>query len=141
MRTLIPYFTIKGRTAQALDFYAACFGGKATYIQRFAQTTYTYTPAWADKIAHAEFVAPGIRFFLSDGFEQEDAVLGKDLGIGMTIDFDDADEHMATYEALKQHGTVTFDFFDTTIGTRLVCVLDQFNIHWYLNLLPASTQR
>ncbi len=54
-------------------------------------------------------------------------------GIGMTVTFDNLDEHKSVFDKLSVDGNVIFDFFQTTIDTNLVCVIDKFGIHWYLN--------
>ena len=131
MKTLIAYFTIKGRTEEALTFYENCFGGKTTFLQRFSETSYEVSEAYKNKIAHAEFKADNFTFYISDGFEKEEVTFGN--AIGITINFNNQDEHRSTLEKLKIDGKVTFDFFQTTIDTNLVCVIDKFGIHWYLN--------
>ncbi|REH47532.1 PhnB protein [Tenacibaculum gallaicum] len=131
MKTLVTYFTIKGRAEEALKFYENCFEGKTTFIQRFSETPYQVSKTYKKKIAHAEFKAENICFYVSDGFENEEITFGN--GIGMTINFDTIEEHEVVFEKLKKGGKVTFDFFQTTIDTNLVCVKDKFGIHWYLN--------
>ncbi len=133
MKTLVAYFTIKGRTEEALKFYEECFLGTILLVQRYSETPYQVSEAYKNKIAHAEFKAENIHFYISDGFEKEEVYHGN--SIGMTVNFDNAEEHKAVFEKLKRNGEVTFDFFQTTIDTNLVCVLDQFGIHWYLNYL------
>ncbi len=131
MKTLIPYFTIKDRSEEALTFYEACFGGETLFIQRFSETPYQVSEAFRNKIAHAEFKAENIHFYISDGFEKEEVHHGN--SIGMTINFDDPEEQQSVLEKLKDGGTISFDYFQTTIDTHLVCVIDKFGIHWYLN--------
>ena len=133
MKTSVSYFTIKGRAEEALKFYEDCFGGQTTFLQRFSETPYQVSPAYKNKIAHAEFKAENILFYISDGFEKEEVTFGN--GIGITINFDNSEEHRSVFEKLKTEGTLTFDFFQTTIGTTLVCVRDKFGIHWYLSYI------
>jgi PhnB protein len=136
MKILVTYFKIKGRAEAALEFYKSCFGGEILFVQRYADTPYSVSEAYKNKIAHAEFKSENIHFYVSDGFEQESVNLGN--GIGMTINFDDPGEHKSVFEKLKEGGTVTYDLFQTTIGTSLVCVLDKFGIHWYLNYIKSQ---
>lgn len=135
MKTLVAYFTIKGRAEEALKFYEDCFDGQTVFIQRYSETPYQVSDAYKNKIAHAEFKAENIHLYLSDGFEKEEAHLGN--GIGMTVNFSNPEEHKAVFEKLKIGGEVTFDFFQTTIDTNLVCVIDKFGIHWYLNYVKV----
>ncbi|SHK26046.1 MULTISPECIES: VOC family protein [Bacteroidota] len=131
MKTLVAYFTIKGRTEEALKFYEDCFGGQTIFVQRYSETPYQVSEAYKNKIAHAEFKAENVHFYISDGFEKEEISFGN--GIGMTVNFDNPDEQKSVFEKLKIDGNVTFDFFQTTIDTNLVCVIDKFGVHWYLN--------
>jgi len=133
MKILVAYFTIKGRTEEALKFYEDCFGGQTIFVQRYSETPYQVSEAYKDKIAHAEFKAENVHFYISDGFEKEEINFGN--GIGITVNFDNPDEHKSVFEKLRIHGKVTFDFFQTTIDTNLVCVIDKFGIHWYLNCI------
>ncbi len=133
MKTLIAYLTVKGKAEEALKFYEKCFNGKTVFVQKFSETQYQVSKKYKNKIAHAEFKAENIHFYISDGFEEETVTYGN--GIGMTINFTDIDEHKQVYEKLKVDGEVTFDYFQTTIDTNLVCILDQYGIHWYLNYL------
>lgn len=135
MKTLIPYLTIRGQAEEALLFYKECLGGETTFIQRFSDTSYQVSTDWKDKIAHAEFKAENIHFYISDGFEKEKATLGN--GIGMTINVDSTEEQQAVLERLKAGGEISYDYFQTTIDTRLVCVIDRYGIHWYLNYVKA----
>lgn len=131
MKTLVPYFTLNGRADEALDFYAESFGGEIIFIQRYSETTYKVSEKFNAKIAHAEFKADGIHLYLSDGYEEFDATLGN--GLGMTVNFDNAEEQMTVLEKLKRDGKVTSELFETTINTRLITLIDKFGIHWYLN--------
>ncbi|MBV7439955.1 VOC family protein [Weeksellaceae bacterium TAE3-ERU29] len=131
MKTSIVYFTIKGRTEEALNFYKNCFGGEITFLQRFSETKYKVSKEYENKIAHAEFKAENIHFYISDGFEKEDIIIGG--GIGVTVNFDNLDEQKCVFEKLKEEGKVTFDFFETSIETKLVSLVDKFGIPWYLN--------
>lgn len=133
MKTLVAYFTIKSRTEEALKFYEDCFGGQTIFLQRFSETPYKVSEAYKNKIAHAEFKAENIHFYISDGFEKEEVTFGNSIGI--TVDFDCPNEHKLVFEKLKTDGEITFNFFQTTINTNLVCVIDKFGIHWYLNYL------
>ncbi|MBW3466985.1 VOC family protein [Arthrospiribacter ruber] len=137
MKTLIAYFTIKGRAEEALKFYQHCFGGEILFIQRFSETSYEVSESYKTKISHAEFKAENIHFYISDGFEKEAVNFGN--GIGMTINFDIEEEHQAVFEKLKVEGEVTFELFQTTIDSSLVCVIDKFGIHWYLNYKKNQT--
>ncbi|SEC77814.1 PhnB protein [Tenacibaculum sp. MAR_2009_124] len=136
MKTLIAYLTIKGNTEAALDFYEHCFNGNTIFLQRFSETNYTVSENYKNKIAHAEFKAENLHFYISDGFEKETVTYGN--GIGMTVNFTNKNEHTEVFNKLKVGGKVTHDFFQTTIDSNLACIIDKYGIHWYLNYSNAE---
>lgn len=135
MTTLIPYLTLPGRCEEALHFYEKCFKGRIPFLQTYAQTDYAVSPAFKNKIAHAEFIAEGIHFYASDGLENDIAIIGSN--IGLTLSFTHATEQRTVFETLKMGGIVTLPFNETSIGSTLATLIDQYGIHWYLNHEPS----
>lgn len=136
MNTLIPYLTLPNQCEEALNFYADCFGGQITFIQTYAQSDYEASEAYQHKITHAEFTAPGIHFYASDGFEDDDIIAGNN--VGLTLNCSSSQEQQRLFEKLKQGGLVTMPLATTSINTTLTSLIDQYGIHWYLNLEPAN---
>ncbi|MCC9074075.1 VOC family protein [Flavobacterium sp. F-65] len=131
MKTLIPYFTISQRCEEALRFYEFCFDGQVIFEQKYQETNYQTSEKFKSKIAHAEFKADAIHFYVSDGFENEQASFGN--AIGMTINFSDKQEQLNVFNRLKAGGQITLDFSTTSINSQLVSLIDKFGITWYLN--------
>jgi PhnB protein len=132
MKNLIPYLIINGKCEQALSFYQNCFNGRINFIQRYRDTTYEVSENFKDMIAHAEFEADTFKLYFSDGFEHLEATASNN--IAMTVSFDNEPEQRAVFKKLKQGGQVTLDFTQTSVESSLVTLIDQFEIHWYLNL-------
>lgn len=75
MNNLIPYIIINDKCEEALKFYAECFGGQISFMQKYSETNYPVTENFKNKVAHAVFCADSIHFFSSDGFEGQKKML------------------------------------------------------------------
>ncbi len=136
MNSLVPYLTLPKQCEDALNFYSECFNGRITFMQTYAQSDYEASEAYQHKITHAEFIAPGIHFYASDGFEDDAITIGNN--VALTLNCSSSEEQKHLFEKLKQGGTVTMPFATTSINTTLASLIDQYGIHWYLNLEQPS---
>ncbi len=136
MKNLIPYIIINDKCEEALNFYAECFGGKTTFLQKYSDTSYPVSDDFKSKVAHAEFRADNIHFFASDGFEGQKTIVGDN--IALSVNFDNQDEQKLTFDKLKIDGTITMDFSETSANSTLATLIDKFGIHWYLNFEKAE---
>ncbi|QIK60272.1 VOC family protein [Dysgonomonas sp. HDW5A] len=132
MKNLTPYLIINNKCEEALLFYKDCFDGEISFMQRYAEAeNYNVSEQFKDKIAHAEFMAEGIKFYASDGFEGQEVTVGDT--IAMTVSFDNEKEQKTVFDKLKVGGNVTMDFAETSTDSILVTLIDKYGIHWYLN--------
>ncbi|WP_165045605.1 VOC family protein [Dysgonomonas sp. ZJ709] len=132
MKYLTPYLIINNKCEEALLFYKDCFDGEIFFMQKYAEAEkYNVSEQFKDKIAHAEFMAEGINFYASDGFEGQKVTVGDT--IAMTVSFDNEKEQKTVFEKLKVDGNVTMDFAQTSTASMLVTLIDKYGIHWYLN--------
>ena len=132
MKNLTPYLIIYNKCEEALLFYKDCFDGEISFMQRYAEAeNYNVSEQFKDKIAHAEFMAEGIKFYASDGFEGQEVTVGDT--IAMTVSFDNEKEQKTVFDKLKVDGNVTMDFAETSTDSILVTLIDKYGIHWYLN--------
>src|SRR5690606_39616630 len=99
MKTLLPYFTIQGRTEEALAFYKDCFKGEVLFLQRFSETPFKVSEDFKNKIAHAEFKAENIHFFASDGFDSETYTNGNIVGLSVSFDNPESEEHTSELQS------------------------------------------
>lgn len=131
MSQLIPYLIIPNRCQQALHFYRECFSGEIVLMQKYDDTDYQVSADFQDKIAHAEFKSNEVHLYLSDGFEGQPVTIGSNVAI--SIDFDDQANQRRVFEKLKEGGTVTMGFSETSVDSSLATLIDQYGIHWHLN--------
>jgi len=130
MKTLLPYFTIQGRTEEALAFYKDCFKGEVLFLQRFSETPFKVSEDFKNKIAHAEFKAENVHFFVSDGFDSETYTNGNI--VGLSVSFDNPEEHLEIAEKLKIGGQEVFDPNEIDTGDRMRIINDNYGIQWHL---------
>lgn len=132
MKNLTPYLIIYNKCEEALLFYKDCFDGEISFKQTYAEAEkYNVSEPFKDKIAHAEFIAEGIKFYASDGFENQNTTIGDN--IAMTVLFDNDKEQKLVFDKLKLGGRVTMAFAETSTDSILVTLIDRYGIHWYLN--------
>lgn len=134
MLALNPYFDFAGRCRDALTFYARCFGGGTEALMTFAEAPVDMPAAERDKVMHAEFKAPGIRFMATDGCPgSRSAAPAAGGAISLALQLDDVAEQDRVFAALADGGEITQPLGDTFWGGALGTVRDRFGIHWMLN--------
>lgn len=131
MKKIIPYVIINDKCEEALNFYVDCFDGQIIFCQKYSDTDYVVSDEFRSKIAHAEFKADHINFYLSDGFEDPKATIGNN--IAMSVNFDNQEEQKKTIEKIIVGGEITMPLSETSVGSKLMTLIDKFGIHWYLN--------
>jgi PhnB protein len=131
MKNLIPYIIINEKCEEAINFYKDCFDGEIKFMQKYSETNYPVSENFKTKIAHAEFKAENIHFYLSDGFENQKVNVGEN--IALSINFDNQTEQKSTFEKLKLNGKVTMEFAETSANSTLATLTDKYGINWYLN--------
>ncbi len=68
---------------------------------------------------------------LSDGFPEKEIPIGEN--IALSVRFNSKEKQEFAFSVLKENGTVTMEFSETSINSRLGTLIDKFGIHWYLN--------
>ncbi|MGD1840771.1 MAG: VOC family protein [Thermonemataceae bacterium] len=126
MKKLIPYLIIYEQCEKALEFYKECFEGQITFQQRYYETKYDVSKEFKNKIAHAEFEADQIHFFVSDGFDGRKTNVGDN--IAMSINFSDRLKQKEVFEKLKVGGQVTMDLTGTSANSTLATLSESIGI-------------
>ncbi|HET7815015.1 MAG TPA: VOC family protein [Candidatus Baltobacteraceae bacterium] len=133
MNDFSPYLFFYGRCEEALEFYKSVFGGSFE-IQRHGDTPMgEQSPeGWSDKVMHAKFTAPGIKFMASDG-GSEKAVDPDSGNIALSIETGDAGEAERVFGALAEGGTVMMPLSAVPWGGRFGVLHDRFGTEWMLS--------
>jgi PhnB protein len=131
---LEPYLFLGGRCEEALNFYAKVFGGEITSLNRFedAPGEMGVDPAHKQKVMHANFVAPSLKFMAADGRPGSPQTSGN---ITLSLATSDLDEGERVFSALAEGGTVDTPLTDMFWGARFGLLTDKFGIDWMINCM------
>lgn len=139
---LEPYLFFTGNCEEALNFYKGVFGGEITEISRYKDTPpgahpSELPPDYANKIMHANFKSPTIKFMASD------ASPGKTYGegpISLSLGTKEVAEAQRVFDGLAKGGTVEMPLTDMFWGAKFGMLTDKFGIDWMINceLAPVN---
>jgi PhnB protein len=127
---LEPYIFFHGTCEEALNFYAACFGGEIVQLSRMsdAPSDHQVDASWSNKVMHASFAAGDLKFMASDG-RPGTPPHGED-DIVLSIATTSVAEGERIFKALSQGGAVEMPFEEAFWGGRFGQVTDKFGIQW-----------
>ena len=134
---LEPYLDLGGRCEEALNFYAKVFGGEITQLNRFedAPAGMGVDPNQKQKIMHATFVSPSLKFMASDGRGGSEPP--KSGNVTLSLATSDLSEVERVFNALAEGGSVEMPLEDTFWGARFGMLTDAFGIRWMLNCMKG----
>jgi len=122
-----PYLYFKGACEEALEFYAACGLGAIKDLRRYEGTPLAERDggAWRNKVLHAEFEGPDIRFFASDGEDSEPM-----KGCALLLEFENVAAAKSLFDRLSDGGRVTVRFAPQFWGDDYGNFTDRFGVQW-----------
>lgn len=132
---LIPYVTLNGNAAQAVEFYAKVFGAANKRILHFGEMPNPPFPmpeGARNLVLHAEIDIDGGSLYLSDTFPGNPFVLGNQLAVAVL--FKDEERLRAIYEGLADGGDVLMELQQTFWSPAFARVRDKFGVEWQLSL-------
>lgn len=129
----VPYVFFYGRCEEALGFYKSVFGGSFE-LQRNGDTPMgeQTAEAWRDKVMHAKFNAPGMKFLASDG-GSEKPVDPEAGNISLSVTTDDAGEGERIFNTLAQGGSIMMPLSAVPWGGRFGVLHDRFGTEWMVS--------
>ncbi len=128
---LTPYLHFAGNAAEALDFYAAAFGGEVTMRSTYGDSPMPTDEDWKDKLMHARLVFGDNMIMLSDSFKgQVPLTTGN---VQLSIEISDAAKIDTIFNAMAEGGTVTMPLQEQFWGAKFGMLLDKFGISWMFN--------
>jgi PhnB protein len=130
---LEPYlFITGGKCEEALNFYKGIFGGEITSINRWkdAPKEMEMPADLGERVMHANFKSPSIRFMASDS--QPTTTYG-DGPISLSVGSNDPAEAQRVWDALAKSGKVDVPFEDAFWGGKFGMVTDKYGIDWMVN--------
>jgi len=134
---LEPYLHFNGTCEEALNFYAKVFGGEITSINRFEGSPMEANcpPDWKNKIMHANFVAPSLKFMASDGQPGSNADT-KETRVSLSLAGKDEAEGQRIFDALADGGNVEVPYSKQFWGATFGMLTDKYGIDWMINVQP-----
>ncbi len=132
IKNLNPYLNFDGTATQAIALYERVFGVAAQEVSRFADIPgNTPAPENADRIIHARIPLGTNLLMISD--TQPGLPFTTEGNVHVAIEFDDAKDLAARFEALAQGGTVTMPVADTFWGASFGMLTDAYGVRWMFN--------
>jgi PhnB protein len=138
---MIAYLSFDGCCDAALDFYAACLGGRKTMRSTYSEAPVTpgmpSPPAeWKDRVMHARLEARGLTLMGSDmppGMPSEGY-----KGFHLCVPAQDRDEGERLFKALSQGGQVKMPYAATFWSPGFGMLVDRYGVPWMVNCEPAA---
>jgi PhnB protein len=132
-----PFIYFYGRCEEALDFYAAVFGGSYEVLTRNTATplehAHRLTPAFRDKVSAAKFRAGEMTIMGSDGAGPRE-LTGDDGNISLSVTMPDANAGARAFDALSDGGHVKVPFESVPWGGHMGVVQDRFATEWIITV-------
>ena len=131
---LEPYIFFHGTCEEALNFYAACFGGEIVQLSRMSDSPPEHQgdPSWAHKVMHATFRIGQSLIMASDGVNAAPQVFS---GFSISIAADDVESGQKMFEALSDGGNVRMAWQRTFWTSGFGMVSDRFGIPWMVTVM------
>jgi PhnB protein len=129
---LEPYMFFSGNCEEALNFYKGVFGGEIAEVSRWkdAPADMEMPADLGNRIMHASFRSPSIRFMASDSRPTTQYGDGR---ISLSIGTEDVDEAKRLFEALSKGGNVEVPLDKTFWGAMFGMFTDKYGIDWMVN--------
>ena len=130
--TLNPYLLFEDTARQALEFYAATFGGSAR-ISTFGDFgTQMAGPEYAHKVMHGEVDIPGGTVVAEDLPPGEELRPGNN--VSLMLGGPDAEQLRRYWAALSEGGAVLIPLAPQMWGDEYGRCVDRFGITWHVNI-------
>jgi PhnB protein len=138
IKQLNPYLQFNGNASEAIELYQTALGAKVEARMTFADAPGMNQPEHPDRIMHSALrIGPNV-LMVSDTMPNQPTTPGGLVDV--CLDFDDAADQAAKFEALAAGGKVTVPLQDTFWGARFGTLTDRFGVRWMFNcMLPQAT--
>ena len=129
---LEPYLHFGGSCEEALTFYKEVFAGEVVALMRFGEMMESdIAPDYKDKVMHASFKSPQLKFMASD--QRPGAPRPSGSQVSLSLGTRDVTEGERVFAMLSAGGTVVVPMADTFWGARFGMLTDKFGISWMVN--------
>ncbi|MCP3097360.1 VOC family protein [Myxococcus sp. K15C18031901] len=127
-----PYIHLDGTAERALRFYERALGARVETLMRFWDGPgMKMAPEHLDRVMHASLRVGEQSFLLADTLPDRPAPVGRQVDI--LLDFDDAADLVARFQALSEGGTTVMAPHDAFWGATFAILDDAYGVRWLLN--------
>ena len=130
IRQLNPYLNFDGSAAKAIALYEKALGAKTENVQRFGDVP-GGKPENKDRVMHAVLKIGAGVVMLSDTMPGMPFTAEGNQHI--CLDFDDANDLAARFDALSAGGKITMPLQDTFWGAKFGMLTDAYGVRWMFN--------
>lgn len=128
---LSPYLTFPGTCEAAINFYRDALQGQIVSMSYFDSTQMPVPEEYKKKVLHTVLRFGQSMLMASDALPDKALDLGNN--VTLSLEFTDAAEQQAKFEALAAGGQITMPLQDTFWGARFGMLTDKFGIQWMMN--------
>jgi PhnB protein len=127
-----PYLNFSGTASKAIALYEKALGARTENVMRFGDIPDSKpTPDNKDRIIHARLHLGESIIMISDTPAN---MPGPPAGnVHVCLDFDDAADQKAKFDALAADGKVTMPLSDSFWGATFGMLVDAYGISWMFN--------
>ncbi|MGO4765394.1 VOC family protein [Cupriavidus sp. 2KB_3] len=128
-----PYLDFGGRFDEAMAFYGKVLDAKVTFLMRYKEAPpgeAPASPAWGDKVMHANIQIGDSQIMASDGREGEPYPFS---GFMLSVGYVPNAEGKRIFEALAEGGRVLMPYQKTFWAEGFGMLVDKFGMSWMVN--------
>lgn len=130
IQNVSPYLQFDGNAEKAIALYERALGAEREFFMRFREAPQPCPGTHADRVMHACVRVGDHRIMISDAPANVPALAA---GAQISLDFDDASDMAARFDALASGGKVTVPLHDAFWGAKFGMLIDAFGVHWMFN--------
>ncbi|CAD5994033.1 VOC family protein [Agreia sp. COWG] len=136
--SLNPYLGFRDNAREAMEFYQTVFGGELT-MSRYADFGMNEDPSEADKIMHAQLVAPGGLVFMGADTPNSMAYTpGSNFSVSLSGR--DVDELTGFWQKLSDGADIYVPLEMAPWGDSFGQLRDRFGVSWMVNIGGSPTE-
>lgn len=131
---VVPYLFFNGNADEAIKFYIKALETEPPQVMRYREQPPPDMPEeFLDRIMHAEIIAAGCVFYISDAVGANQVTVGNNVQINLNCDSEA--QLRWIYDHLSEGARIHMELQDTFWGAKYAMLTDRFDIPWSLNYL------
>jgi PhnB protein len=136
MKEINVYLIFNGNCREAMTFYQKCLGADLQMMPFSDMPGGKIPPEAKDRVMHARLTKGATVLMASDNMPGMAFQPGDNFSVCLNCESISETERL--YKALTEKGQIKMELQETFWALRYAMFVDQFGIHWMLNLDPAA---